>query len=282
MAMSRREKLETVLRVPRPALVVMIVVGMVAGIESAGAVTPVNFAAAVYLSVTSCYSIFGINDYYDRETDRANDRKGGLQGEVATGGRREMVKYSAIAGTLLLVASTFFLSGLARYAVIGMTAFSVAYSVPPVKLKGRPPLDSISNGFWVFTVFAAGVGLAGGSFSSIIPGAYWFSAIVAGAHAVASLPDIEADRKAGIKTTGMVLGWRPTVSVLLAVILASLYFVNWSDLTAGYLAGSALILSTILLEPDRQRWYRSMTAFYIFSFIYGVYWITWKVGITVL
>lgn len=150
--------------------------------------------------------------------------------------------------------------------------------MPPVRLKGRPPLDSISNGFWVFSVFAAGVGLAGGSFSSIIPGAYWFSAIVASAHAVASLPDIEADRKAGVKTTGMVLGWRPTVSVLLAIILSSFLFVSWSTVTAGYLLGSALILSTILLRPEKGRWHRSMTAFYVFSFIYGVYWITLKSG----
>jgi 4-hydroxybenzoate polyprenyltransferase len=279
MEIDRREALETVLRVPRPVLTVMILVGMAAGTASVGGLNLENLALAVFLSVTSCYSVFGINDYYDRETDEANERKGGIQGEVAAGEKQEVVKYSAVLGTLLFLGSAILFSGLARYAVLGITVFSLAYSVPPVKLKGRPPLDSISNGFWVFSVFAAGVGLGGGNFSSIIPGAYWFSAIVAGAHAVASLPDIEADREAGIKTTGMLLGWRPTVSVLLAIILSSFLFVNWSTVTTGYLLGSAAILSTMLLKPDSQRWHRSMTVFYVFSFIYGVYWIIRKTGL---
>lgn len=282
MEIGRREALETVLRVPRPVMTVMILVGMVAGIVSVGGLSLENLLAALYLSVTSCYSVFGVNDYYDRDTDARNERKGGIQGEVAAGEKQEIVKYSAVAGTLLFLASAVFFTGLARYAVIGITVFSVTYSAPPPRLKGRPPLDSISNGFWVFLVFAAGVGLGGGSFSSIIPGAYWFSAIVAGAHAVASLPDIEADREAGIKTTGMLLGWRPTVSVLLAIILSSFLFVNWSLPTAGYLIGSALILSTMLLKPGKQCWHRSMTAFYVFSFIYGVYWIIRKTGYGIL
>ncbi|MFB6190048.1 MAG: hypothetical protein ABEJ91_00575 [Candidatus Nanohaloarchaea archaeon] len=92
MEIGRREALETVLKVPRPVLAVMILVGMVAGIVSVGSLTPRKLLVALYLSVASCYSVFGINDYYDRDTDAENDRKGGIQGEIAVGEKKEIVK----------------------------------------------------------------------------------------------------------------------------------------------------------------------------------------------
>ena len=79
-----------------------------------------------------------------------------------------------------------------------------AYSVPPVRLKERPPLDSLANGLGFFLLpFVMGYSL--GADPAAMPLKYYLLALsVCGIHALATAADYDADLAAGHRT----LPWR--------------------------------------------------------------------------
>jgi 4-hydroxybenzoate polyprenyltransferase len=231
--MSMRSRIRQLFDLGRLYLLPGTILALYAGVASYGELGPLNAIKAFFAALLLNFVFFSPNDVFDRETDRENDRKGTMfKGLVEERGFPEKLAGLSVGVgylTALLAGGTI---GLALAAV---TTVSVLYSVPPVRLKSRPPFDSIVNGVGVFFIFSTGVAIAGGGFSDVISGAYWFSAIAAGFHVLMAAPDIEADREAGIRTTAMYLGWRGSAILCQAIILAALFFENWSTLTRNFL-----------------------------------------------
>jgi 4-hydroxybenzoate polyprenyltransferase len=96
------------------------------------------------------------------------------------------------------------------------------YSVPPARLKERPPLDSIANGVGYFLLpFAMGYSL--GADVRTIPSRYYFLTLcVCGIHALATALDYEADRAAGHRTLAVVTGRRGAAAFAFAA-----FFITW-------------------------------------------------------
>lgn len=209
------------------------ILALYAGLASYG---ELSFTRAIKASLAGLllnFVFFSPNDVFDRETDRENERKGTMfEGYVEDRGFPEKVAALSVALGYLTALVTGGTLGLSLAAV---TTASVLYSVPPVRLKSRPPLDSIINGVGVFFIFTTGVAIAGGGFSDVISGAYWFSAIAGGFHVLLAAPDIAADREAGLETTAMYLGWRGSAMLCQGIILAALFFESWSTLTRNFL-----------------------------------------------
>jgi len=97
---------------------------------------------------------------------------------------------------------------------------SVIYSAPPIRLKKRPFLDSITNGI-CYGILPTSVGFSIASpisFDSLIISLPLFLGYTAG-HMLLAIPDIENDRKFNLRTTAVVLGYKNTVTVAMGLFL---------------------------------------------------------------
>ena len=199
-------RLRTLVVVSRPRfwlyLAGPVLVGLVFGARSLGQVaSPAALALFVYFLLPANVFLYGVNDVFDAEADRTNPRK--TDREFRFGGDRVVV-VGTVAGAALGLLLAGWLDPLAGAYVIGFLVLGAAYSAPPLRLKARPPLDSLSNGLYVLPGAAAYAALSGSAppTLALVGGWCW----TMGMHTFSAVPDVEADRRAGIETTATVLG----------------------------------------------------------------------------
>lgn len=201
---------------------------VLAGAASHTVLTPFLILKASLLSLLLGFISFAPNEYYDREIDRELERKKITGNIVSDEGLGFIVAWSSIVLGVLIAP---LLSYTASISLLAVTFTSVVYSVPPLRFKGRAPLDGITNGVGLFFIFALGVGISGGTFSDVIPGAYWFSMIFSAFHGIAAIPDIEKDGEAGLRTMPVLIGEKGVLILSQVTVLLALLFEDFSFLT---------------------------------------------------
>jgi 4-hydroxybenzoate polyprenyltransferase len=162
--------------------------------------------------------MYGINDVFDYESDIRNPRKGGVEGaKLRPALHRRMVWTAGLVAlpfVVWLLAVGTVTSGL----WLAFSLFSViAYSVPGLRFKEKPFLDSATSSAHFVTPAAFGLALAGGSVSEV--GALAFAAFFlwgAASHAFGAVQDVVSDREAAIGSIATVIGARNTVRLALA------------------------------------------------------------------
>lgn len=245
--------------------------GVLMGLVKSGSFSVQNaFLSAVFMFFHG-FAVFSLNDYFDHEIDKNSDEEY-LKGVVGIDSRRELLLYIGTVSVLSVIIIGYLLPGNVFLPALGIGFFAVFYSAPPIRLKARPFLDSLSNGFWILCLFSIGLGMDSPGLNIPIK-AYWMATFLAQGHAVASLPDIDADRKQGIRTTGMVLGWRKTLGIEIVLILLSLYFLNWSIITLGLLVAFLGYLGYIFVYPDNEHFYKGLKYMMPVATVYGVVWL---------
>ncbi len=145
--------------------------------------------------------LYGINDLFDTDTDQYNPKKGGREARYR--GQR-LVPVVVIAFGLALLPLAAVLPPASWGYLLLWILLATAYSAPPLRLKARPYLDSLSNGLYVLPGLATYTVLAGSHppLLAIIGGWAWTMAM----HTFSAIPDIEPDRAAGLHTTATELG----------------------------------------------------------------------------
>lgn len=161
---------------------------------------------------------FGLNCFFDVDEDRVFGKG---KNPLASG---EISKRSATLVLLILtlllgvVIWLWFRPWLLLLAV--QTLLVIMYNVPPIKFKSRTFLDVLSHGisFGVVT-FSMVYLIAGGAVDArfILMNCIIFSFSVQ-TQLVQELRDINTDRKAGLKTTAVVLGSKRTLHLLYAIL----------------------------------------------------------------
>jgi len=167
------------------------------------AVSPTVAVLFVYFLLPANVYLYGINDLFDTDTDKHNPKK--EEQETRYRGQR-FVPVVVLGALLLLVPIAAVLpSGTWGY-LAAWAVLATGYSTPPVRLKARPFLDSLSNGLYVLPGLAAYTALAGTNppLLAVIGAWAWSMAM----HTVSAIPDIEPDRAAGLETTATRLGQR--------------------------------------------------------------------------
>ncbi len=160
-------------------------------------------ALFAYFLVPANIFLYGVNDRFDTDTDQFNPKKEGRErryrGDRAT---PLAVAASGLLGVALLLVLPFG----SWLPVAGFLVLGAAYSVPPLRLKARPPLDSLSNGLYILPGAAAYAALTG-TFPPVLAvlGA-WLWAM--GMHTFSAIPDVVPDRRAGVETLATLLGGR--------------------------------------------------------------------------
>ncbi|MEF2278165.1 UbiA family prenyltransferase [Deinococcus sp. YIM 134068] len=251
-----RLPLRRLLAVSRPALWVNTVGPLVTGVWLTGHLYTLDsgvLALLAYLTLPFNLLIYGLNDLADREEDAASPRKGGWQGaRLGVGEAGPLLVAILTLNVPYLAALALVLPPAALAVLLTAVALFTAYSLPPVRLKGRPGPDGLSN-----VAYALPLALPALVLGASVP---WLplAALMAysvGKHAFDAAQDVPADRLAGTRTVATVLGVSGTARYALGwFVVAGLLLWPVSRLTAAALwlvcGGMALAL---LREPTPER-----------------------------
>ncbi|AWB94366.1 prenyltransferase [Agromyces badenianii] len=158
-------------------------------------------------------AMYGVNDVFDYASDAANPRKGGVEGALLVPGRHRLTIIAAIATCMPFVAALVVLGGPASWAVLAVSLFAVAaYSVPGLRFKEVPFLDSLTSSVHFVSPAVYGLVLAGAAFTpQLFALLLAFLAWGIASHAFGAVQDVVPDRAGGIASIATVLGARRTV-----------------------------------------------------------------------
>ena len=187
--------------------------------------------------------IYGINDIFDYETDRLNPKKTDYEALVTPEKRRPLA-VAILATNLPFLAVLPILWPAAMLAMSLFLFFSVFYSAPPIRAKTKPIVDSAFNVLYVFPVRSlTNCHRRIPSVAAIVAGGLWTMAM----HAYSAIPDISADREAGIATVATLLGHNGTLLFCLAMYLASaalaFAFIGWAAVVLGAIFAAMIVIS---------------------------------------
>lgn len=214
------------------------------------------FVELFLYSFPFCLFLYGINDIYDRDTDKENNRKtdgsvfldGSLLNEDLDG---FLKKYSFVLVIVLITFPLFRQNLMHLMGVVFLLSFSYLYSAPPFRLKARAPLDSLSNSvIYILGPFLIGFSYTSVSFQWIF--VLWMSLAMFAIHASTTIMDYRPDKKAGLKTFAVRFGEVRTVvfSTFLFIILALVPSIFIELRVTSLLL--ALVTSTMTKEKIRE------------------------------
>jgi 4-hydroxybenzoate polyprenyltransferase len=223
---------------------------------------------AASLSFPLTLFINGVNDIYDTDTDALDDlRKEGETVEERFDDVSTLRVYLAVAAAVVLVTTAMFDVWNTVFAA-SMLFVGYAYSAPPLRLKERPPLDSLSNGvIAVALAFLLGVS----TFANPAEVAPWtYSKVImltlgiAAAHAYYAAIDYGPDKEAGLETVATRYGKGPCIAAsVVVVVLNYLVFAPelgpYFEVIVGYIL---LLLAYSLHNPEPERMLRAARLIY--------------------
>jgi 4-hydroxybenzoate polyprenyltransferase len=232
-----------------------VVVGVAHGADFVGhLVVPPALAMFAYFLVPANVYLYGINDIFDAEVDAENPKKAAR--EVRYGGQRFVVAAVAVSGALVAVPLTV-APPLATPWLVAFLLLATEYSAPPLRFKTTPFLDSASNGLYVLPGAAAYAAVAAEHppLLAVAGGWLWSMAM----HTFSAIPDIEPDRRAGIRTTATALGEDRTYAYCTVCwTLAAAAFAALDPLAGAVLAVYPLLVAVVArsdVAVERAYWY---------------------------
>jgi 4-hydroxybenzoate polyprenyltransferase len=174
----------------------------------------------------------GLNDIYDYESDRLSTRRRAIWGAVVTTEDRPFVFHACVAMMPLVILGGCCTRNIENFmATVSLVVMAWIYSVPPYRLKERPPLDSVANGLGYF-LFPLMMGYSLAANPREMPLRYYLLALcVAGVHALATAADYEADKAASHKTFAVTFGRRTAATFACAAFTATFFFGDFGSLS---------------------------------------------------
>lgn len=163
--------------------------------------------------------MYGINDVFDYESDLRNPRKGGVEGGLLRPDLHRATIIAALVSCIPFLAYLLWMGNQWSQLWLLLTVFTVlAYSVPGLRFKERPGLDSLTSASHFVGPMLVGLTQAGAEFTfelTLVTVAFllWGAA----SHAFGAVQDISADRAAGIGSIATSLGaaWTSRIAFLL-------------------------------------------------------------------
>jgi 4-hydroxybenzoate polyprenyltransferase len=198
---------------------------------------------------------FGVNDVYDYKTDVLNKRKKSfpVYGKSLEPQHHSLILKAALVSTLILIAFSAFTRSLTHLLATAVAlAAAWGYSLPPVRLKERPPLDCLSMALLVWSVVL--MGFSYGASLAHLPLKIYFGSLFGSAiNALGTLWDYSADKEAGMRTLATVFGKRGAAAFLSGLMFVSLFFSGIRDpafrILMGYFLGAFL---TLVIRDDEK------------------------------
>jgi 4-hydroxybenzoate polyprenyltransferase len=197
------------------------------------------------------FLMYGINDVFDYESDLRNPRKGGIEGALLDPSLHKITIWSSIGLAVGFVVYLLVVgSDISDFWLLITLSAVVAYSVPKLRFKEIPFLDSFTSSLHFIGPMLFALALSGVSifefklFSMILAFLGWGMA----SHAFGAVQDVKADREAGIKSVATAIGARNTVRFSFVLyFLAGLSLMNAGP--HGMVAALAAIPYMVIISP---------------------------------
>ena len=175
--------------------------------------SPGHYVYLLYFFLPANIFIYGVNDYWDEDTDKLNKKKDERELRVTDRDKRRLIwiLWATVGVSAVLMV---FQDNVERILFLIFLSLSYFYSARPLRFKSIPILDFSSNMLYIMPgIFA--YYLAGGQLPPlllVLAGYFHIAAM----HLFSAVPDIECDRRAGIRTTAVVLGERRSLMLVAA------------------------------------------------------------------
>lgn len=177
--------------------------------------TPEFFLYLFYFLFPANILLYGVNDYWDRETDLLNPKKKAKEYLVGDGDRarlKRLLKAILIFSVVLL----FFQKNVGERLIFGSFLFlSYFYSARPLRFKAVPFLDFSSNVLYALPGVFAYYQVKGLPPPGLVVVAAFLH--TSAMHLFSAIPDIEWDRSAGLVTTAVLIGERASMLLCLGL-----------------------------------------------------------------
>ena len=223
-------------------------------VQFEGTLTSIGLVQLILLSFPYNLMLLGINDVYDYKSDLLNPRKKLIEGIKLKKKYHEFIKTSAfLVIPVMLISSLLTFNPLNTLTMSALLFFSYYYSATPIRLKERPPLDSISNGLGVFLIYLLGFSFTGAPLSGIGIDTLLLCVIVIAIHAFTTIADYSADKKAKVRTFATVFGKRiAAISALVGFVLVFI-FGNYNNPPINYFLMFCMALSAITIMIPKEK-----------------------------
>lgn len=236
-------------------------------------------------------AMYGVNDVFDYASDAANPRKGGVEGALLEPGRHRLTIVAAIALCAPFVVVLVLLGGPWSWLVLAISLFAVAaYSVPGLRFKEVPFLDSVTSSIHFVSPAVYGLVLAGAALTpqlAALLGAFFAWGVAS--HAFGAVQDVVPDRAGGIASIATVLGAARTVRFAIAAwTVAGLLMIAtaWPGplaaiLVIPYIAAAAPFANVSDADSGRANhgWRRFLAINYVVGFLVTML-LIWYAAIT--
>lgn len=221
---------------------------------SGSAITATAILQLLLIATLLPLIVFGINDIYDYRADAINKRKqSAIHGLVLEERHHRFVSSAALASAIALAIFSAFTRNPGNMVATAIAiSLGWAYSEPPIRLKEKPVLDSLSNGALVFSVILLGYSY-GGPVTAVPATVYFASFAVSAIHALGTIMDYSADKKAGVTTIATFCGKRLTAALALALVLAITLFSGIKSQSLRMFFWYAAVAFGILAVKDDER-----------------------------
>ena len=197
------------------------------------------------------FLMYGINDVFDYESDLRNPRKGGIEGALLDPKYHAVTIWASVGISSVFVVYLLLVGTVEANLWLGFTLAAVlAYSVPKLRFKERPFLDSFTSAIHFVGPMVYGLVLAGSSIADakVIAVIAAFIGWGMASHAFGAVQDVRADREAGIKSVATQIGARNTVRFAFVLYIVSalvVMTVGWH----GVVASIAVLPYLVIISP---------------------------------
>lgn len=229
-------------------------VGFVAGSSSLSTQLSTVFLTHLFLfSLPANLFLYAVNDIYDAQTDKHNPKKNIKEVRLSPSDRSYLFTLLPGLFGLLIVTAFSQPNNLSRLLMTLFIFLAFFYSAPPLRFKAVAGLDFASNVLYIIPGLLGFAQLTGSLPTAwVIVGASLFTW---GLHLFSAIPDINVDRKAGVITTAVALGYEKSLLLvtlfwgLMAALVIS--FTSFNSLTLVSLIFPALSLY-LFVDPKAK------------------------------
>lgn len=207
--------------------------------------------ATLYFLIPYNLMMYGVNDVYDYESDILNPRKGGLEGAKLAKSQHKNILIAVAVTNVPLLIFLFSRGSVAAKLTLAAVVFMVlAYSVPKLRFKERPLLDSITSSCHFVGPLVYALVLLGWH-NSYVPYVVAFFLWGMASHAFGAVQDIPSDRAGKLSSIGTVLGAKLTTRFSLLLYAAAALLLATRGI-AGIICAVAALLYVANILPYRN------------------------------
>jgi 4-hydroxybenzoate polyprenyltransferase len=213
----------------------------------------------IYFFLLANIFIYGVNDYWDKDTDKNNPKKEEKEHKVQDKERKNLlivISFVIVVSSILMI----FQDTVERLIFLIFLFLSYFYSAKPLRFKQIPILDFCSNYLYImpgiFSFYLVSKTLPPAIF---LIGAFFH---IAAMHIFSAIPDIQYDKAAGIITTPVFI--KENLSLILcynfwcllsALVIISANFNPLSFLVVIYPLFPLVLLLKKELKIEKLYWY---------------------------